>query len=113
MMTETDTAIGQVGECLGVEDVEVELPVQTWQEKRLRFAWANPPSARFQMTWNQFEAPNSLFVEDLSDTALTVTARWALMKETPEQIAARVNRWLEKCETGTWKPSGQGGRRLQ
>jgi hypothetical protein len=34
------------------------------------------------------------------------------MKETPEQIAARLNRWLEQVEEGKYRHSGISGRHL-
>jgi hypothetical protein len=103
---------GNVGKCLDVVDVERVLPVGTSQEKRLRFAWEQEPSEQFLMSWNQYMEPNSMFVEDVSDEGIVVTVRWALMKETPEQIAARLNRWLEQVEQGKYRRSGIGGRHL-
>lgn len=103
----------KVGKCVEATDVEAVLPVQSWQEKRLRFEWAEKPSAEFLMNWNVYEGPNQMFVEDLDDTGVVVTVRWALMQQPPEKIAEYLNNWLAKCESGTWKPSGIGGRRLQ
>jgi hypothetical protein len=105
---------GKVGKCVETVDVERVLPspVGTSQEKRLRFEWEQKPSERFLMTWNQNMEPNSLFVEDVNDEGIAVTARWALMKETPEQIAARLNRWLEQVEEGKYRHSGISGRHL-
>jgi len=103
---------GKVGKCLDVVDVERVLPVGTSQEKRLRFAWEQAPSEPFLMSWNQYMEPNSIFVEDISDEGIVVTVRWALMKETPEQIAARLNRWLEQVEEGKYRRSGISGRHL-
>ncbi len=88
------------------------LPVATAAEKRLRFAWAHPPSDWFLGNWNHCMEPNSLFVEDVSETGLTVTVRWALMRESPDQIRDRLNRWLEQVERGSYRPSGGGGRRI-
>jgi hypothetical protein len=45
-------------------------------------------------------------VEDVSDEGTTITVRWALMKETPEQMAARLNRWLEQVEEGNTVRAG-------
>ena len=104
---------GKVGKALDVTDVEQVTPVGTWTEKRLRYEWAHRPSARFLMNWNAYEAPNQMFLEDLNETGLTLTVRWALMKETPDQLAARLNRWLDECENLTFRKSGGGGRRLQ
>ncbi len=103
---------GKVGEFLGSEDVEVVLPIGTSQEKRLRFGWAEVPSKEFLMTWNQAMEPNSMFVEELDENGITVTVRWALMKETPDQIRERLNRWLEKVETGSYRHSGVSGKHL-
>ncbi|MGD0058359.1 MAG: hypothetical protein ABSD58_02985 [Verrucomicrobiia bacterium] len=103
---------GKVGNCVEVVDVERVLPIGTTQEKRLRFEWEQKPSEHFLMSWNQYMEPNSLFVEDISDEGITVTVRWALMKETPEQIAARFNRWLEQVEEGKYRHSGISGRHL-
>ena len=103
---------GKVGKWLETVDVEHVLPVGSAQEKRLRFAWEQVPSDRFLMTWNQYMEPNSMFVEDVNDEGMTVTVRWALMKETPEQIAARMNHWLEQVEEGKFRRSGIGGRHL-
>jgi len=103
---------GKVGKCLEVVDVERVLPIDTAQEKRLRFAWEQKPSEHFLMMWNQYMEPNSIFLEDVSNEDITVTVRWALMKETPEQIAARLNRWLEQIEEGKYRQSGISGRHL-
>ena len=65
------------------------------------------------MMWNRFMAPNSMFIENLDETGLTVTVRWGLMKKSAAEIAERLNAWLEKCETRSWKPSGPWGRRMQ
>jgi hypothetical protein len=103
---------GKVGKWVETVDVERVLPIQTSQEKRLRFGWEQKPSEHFLMSWNQNMEPNSIFVEDISDEGITVTVRWALMKETPEQIAARLNRWLEQVEEGKYRRSGISGRHL-
>jgi hypothetical protein len=103
---------GRVGQLIESVDVERVLPIATAQEKRLRFAWETLPSKEFLMTRNQHMEPNSIFVEDISDEGITVTVRWALMKETPEQIAARLNRWLEQVEDGKFRPSGIDGKHL-
>ena len=103
---------GVVGKCLEVVDVERVLPIDTAQEKRLRFAWERKPSEHFLMMWNQYMEPNSIFLEDVSNEDITVTVRWALMKETPEQIAARLNRWMEQIEEGKYRHSGISGRHL-
>jgi hypothetical protein len=103
---------GKVGEFLGSDDVERVLPVATSQEKRLRFAWEQLPSKDFLMTWNQAMEPNSMFVEELDENGITVTVRWALMKEKPEQIRDRLNRWLEKVEDDAYRHSGVSGRHL-
>ena len=103
---------GKVGKCVETVDVERVLPVDTSQEKRLRFGWEQRPSEHFLMAWNQYMEPNSMFIEDVSDDGITVTVRWALMKETPEQIAARLNRWLEQVEEGNYRHSGISGRHL-
>ena len=103
---------GKVGKCVETVDVERVLPVQTSQEKRLRFEWEQKPSENFLMSWNQYMEPNSIFVEDISDDGITVTVRWALMKEAPEQIAARLNRWLAQVEEGKFRRSGISGRHL-
>ena len=106
--------VGKVGKCVETVDVErvLPLPVGSSQEKRLRFEWEEPPTEQFLMTWNQCMEPNSLFVEDVNDEGITVTVRWALMKETPEQIAALLNRWLEQVEEGKYRHSGISGRHL-
>jgi hypothetical protein len=88
------------------------LPVATSQEKRLRFGWDEVPTKEFLMTWNQAMEPNSMFVEELDENGITVTVRWALMKETPEQIAERINRWLAKVEGNGYRHSGISGRHL-
>ena len=103
---------GKVGKCVETVDVERVLPIDTAQEKRLRFEWEQLPSDHFLMSWNQYMEPNSIFVEDICDEGITVTVRWALMKETPEQIAARLNRWLEQVEEGKYRRSGISGRHL-
>ena len=89
---------GKVGQLIESTDVEMVLPVATSQEKRMRFGWEKLPSKDFLMTWNQAMEPNSMFVEELDEQGITVTVRWALMKETPEQIRDRLNRWLENVE---------------
>jgi hypothetical protein len=111
---QVDVAImdGKVGKCMETVDVERVLPVSSAQEKRLRFEWEQKPSENFLMTWNQHMEPNSIFVEDINDEGITVTVRWALMQETPEQIAARLNHWLEQVEEGKFRPSGISGRHL-
>ena len=78
----------------------------------MRFAWETLPSKEFLMNWNQYMEPNSMFVEDVDETGITVTVRWALMNEPPEKIRERLNRWLEKVETGSFRRSGIGGRHL-
>jgi len=103
---------GKVGKCVETVDVERVLPIDTSQEKRLRFEWEQRPSENFFMTWNQYMEPNSMFIEDVSDEGIAVTVRWALMKETPVQIAARLNRWLEQVEEGKYRHSGISGRHL-
>lgn len=103
---------GKVGKCVETVDVERVLPVETSQEKRLRFEWEQKPSEHFLVSWNQYMEPNSVFVEDISDESITVTVRWALMKEAPEQIAARLNRWLAQVEEGKYRRSGISGRHL-
>lgn len=105
---------GKVGKCVETVDVErvLPMPIGTAQEKRLRFEWEVKPSERFFMSWNQYMEPNSVFVEDVSNEEITVTVRWALMKEAPEQIAVRLNRWLEQVEEGNYRPSGGSGRHL-
>ena len=102
----------KVGALVESTDVEMVLPVATSQEKRMRFAWETLPSKDFLMTWNQAMEPNSMFIEELDEQGITVTVRWALMKETPEQIRDRLNRWLEKVETGSYRRSGVEGRHL-
>jgi hypothetical protein len=102
----------KVGGLMESTDVEMVLPVATSQEKQLRFAWTEMPSQDFLMTWNQAMEPNSMFIEELDDAGITVTVRWALMKETPEQIATRLNRWLAKVEGDTYRHSGVSGRHL-
>jgi hypothetical protein len=103
---------GEIGKCVETVDVERVLPIDTSQEKRMRFEWERKPSEHFLMTWNQSMEPNSIFVEDISNEGITVTVRWALMKEAPEQIAARLNRWLEQVEDGNYRHSGINGRHL-
>ena len=103
---------GKVGQLVESTDVEMVLPVATSQEKRMRFGWEELPSKDFLMTWNQAMEPNSMFVEELDEQGITVTVRWALMKESPEQIAARLNRWLEQVEDGKYRRSGISGRHL-
>jgi len=103
---------GKVGKCVETVDVERVLPIGSAQEKRLRFEWEQKPSEKFLMAWNQCMEPNSMFVEDVSEQGIAVTVRWALMQETPEQIAARLNRWLEQVEEGRFRQSGISGRHL-
>lgn len=103
---------GKVGKCVETVDVDRVLPIGTSQEKRLRFEWEVKPSERFLMSWNQNMEPNSVFVEDVSNEGITVTVRWALMKETAVQIAVRLNRWLAQVEEGNYRPSGGSGRHL-
>jgi len=112
MSLEIANMAGKVGKCVEAVEVERVLPVATAQERRLRFIWEAPPSREFLMTWNQHMEPNSIFVEDMDDQGLTVTVRWALMKESPEQIAARLNRWLQMVEGGRFRRSGLEGRHL-
>lgn len=104
--------MAQVGQLLESADVERVLPVAAATEKRLRFAWAEPPSRELLMNWNTRMEPNSMFLEELDEHGLTVTVRWALMKESPEQIRERLNRWLRQVEQGTYRRSGTAGRRL-
>ena len=111
-MVEAISMDGKVGKCVETVDVERVLPVGTSQEKRLRFEWEQKPAEAFLMTWNQHMEPNSMFVEGISNEDITVTVRWALMKETPDQIAARLNRWLEQVEDGEYRRSGISGRHL-
>lgn len=103
---------GKVGPWVESTDVEMVLPVATSQEKRMRFGWEELPSKDFLMTWNQAMEPNSMFIEELDEQGITVTVRWALMKETPEQIRDRLNRWLEKVEGDAYRRSGISGRHL-
>ena len=103
---------GKVGPFLESVDVENVLPIATSKEKRMRFAWEALPSKEFLMNWNQCMEPNSMFIKELDETGITVTVRWALMNEPPEKISDRLNRWLEKVETGTFRQSGIGGRHL-
>ena len=103
---------GKVGQFIESVDVETMLPIATSQEKRLRYAWETMPSKEFLITWNQAMEPNSMFVEGLDENGITVTVRWALMKETPEQIAGRINRWLEKVEGKGYRHSGISGKHL-
>lgn len=112
LIVEAISMDGKVGKCVETVDVERVLPVGTSPEKRLRFEWEQKPAEPFLMTWNQYMEPNSMFVEDISNENITVTVRWALMKETPEQIAARLNRWLEQVEDGNYRRSGISGRHL-
>jgi hypothetical protein len=102
----------KVGKLIESTDIELVLPIATSQEKRLRFGWEELPSKEFLMTWNQAMEPNSMFVEELDENAITVTVRWALMKETPEQIAERINRWLAKVEGDAYRHSGISGKHL-
>lgn len=111
-MTTDIQRAGKVGKCIEATDVERVLPIATSHEKRLRFTWETRPSQEFLMNWNQHMEPNSLFVEDLDERGITVTVRWALMKEQPEQIAERLNRWLEMVEQGKFRSSGIDGRHL-
>ena len=111
-MTEQENVVGKLGKFVESVDVERVLPIATAQEKRMRFEWEQAPSSRFLMNWNKSMEPNSIFIEDVDDAGMTVTVRWALMKETPEKIRELLNRWLEKIETGTFRPSGEGGRRI-
>lgn len=113
MIVQAVKRIGKVGKCVEAVDVERVLPVATTTEKRLRFEWEQLPSEAFQMNWNFHMEPNQMFVERLDETGLTVTVRWGLMGQPPEKIAELINGWLEKCETGTYKRSGDGGNRLQ
>jgi len=103
----------KVGKCLESVDVESVLPVQTWQEKRLRFEWLEKPSDKFLANWNYLQAPNQMFVEDIDETGIVVTVRWALMQQPVEKIAEYLNNWLAKCDALDFKKSGIGGRRLQ
>jgi hypothetical protein len=103
---------GRVGKCVEVADVERVLPIATAQEKRLRFEWERKPSDAFLMNWNYYMEPNSMFVEEIDERGITVTVRWALMKESPEKIAALINRWLEQVEEGKFRKSGWSGTRI-
>ena len=103
---------GKVGQLVESEEVERVLPIATAQEKRMRFGWEAKPSEEFLMKWNQKMEPNSVFVEDVDETGITVTVRWALMKESPEKIRELLNRWLDQVETGTFRRSGAGGKHL-
>ena len=102
----------KVGQLIESTDVEMVLPVATSQEKRMRFGWEELPAKDFWMTWNQAMEPNSMFVEELDEHGITVTVCWALMKETPEQIAARLNKWLAKVEGDAYRRSGVSGKHL-
>jgi hypothetical protein len=102
----------KVGKCVETVDVERVLPVATSNEKRMRFAWEVLPSREFLMNWNQHMEPNSMFVEGVDEQGITVTVRWAFMNEKPEQIAARLNHWLEMVERGNFRQSGIDGRHL-
>ncbi len=104
--------IGKVGSCIEAVDVERVLPIGTTQEKLMRFSWEQTPSDKFLMTWNQFMEPNSMFIERVEDHEIAVTVRWGLMKQPSEKIQELLNAWLEKVETGTFRPSGIGGRRI-
>ena len=110
-LSQTEMA-GKVGKLVESVDVEKVLPIATAQEKRLRFEWETKPAEEFLMMWNQKMEPNSMFVEDVSDTAITVTVRWALMKEPPEKIRELLNRWLEQVEEGKFRRSGGSGSHL-
>ena len=112
MKPEQAETSGKLGKFVESVDVEKVLPIATAQEKRMRFAWDTPPSAHFLMTWNQFMEPNSMFVEDVDDQGLTVTVRWGLMKKSPEDIMARLNRWLAEVQQGNYRHSGQPGKHL-
>ncbi len=103
---------GKVGKFVESVDVETVLPVATSREKRLRFAWEKMPSKEFLITWNHAMEPNSMFIEELNEQGITVTVRWALMKETPEQIAERTNRWLQQVEGDAYRHSGVSGKHL-
>ena len=103
---------GKVGEFIGSDDVEMVLPIATSQEKRLRYRWEQKPSVEFLMNWNHAMEPNSMFVEELDDQGITVTVRWALMKESPEKIRDRLNRWLAKVEGDAYRHSGISGKHL-
>ena len=112
MMAEPGNMAAIVGKLVEAVEVEKVLPVATATEKRMRFEWERLPSDRFRMSWNQVMEPNSLFVEKLDEQGITVTVRWGLMKESTEKIRDLLNRWLEKAEAGTYRPSGIGGRHL-
>jgi hypothetical protein len=103
---------GRVGKCIESVDVEKVLSIATAQEKRFRFEWETLPSKDLLMNWNQRMEPNSMFLEELDERGITVTVRWALMKDTPEQIRDRLNLWLEKVEEGMYRPSGISGKHL-
>ena len=112
MISENVSMAGRVGQLIESVDVERVLPVATSNEKRLRFAWEAQPSREFMMNWNQHMEPNSMFIEDVDEQGITATVRWALMNEKPEQVAARLNSWLEMVEQGKFRPSGQRGKHL-
>src|SRR5258708_4344827 len=112
MTLESTSMAGKLGKFIDSVDVEKVLPIATSQEKRLRFEWEMVPSQEFLMSWNRAMEPNSMFIEELDEHGVTVTVRWGLMKETPDQIRERVNRWVAKVEEGTYRRSGLGGARL-
>ena len=103
---------GKVGNCIESVDVERVLPIGTSQEKRMRFSWEQIPSDKFLMSWNQFMEPNSMFIERVEVNELVVTVRWGLMKQPPEKIRDLLNTWLAQVESETFRPSGNGGRRI-
>ncbi len=112
MIAERTDMAGKVGKLIETVDVEKVLPIATANEKRMRFEWEQQPSERFLMAWNQSMEPNSVFIEALDDTGITVTLRWGLMKQPPEKIRDLLNRWLEKTEQGEYRRSGNSGRHL-
>lgn len=72
---------GKLGKFVESVDIERVLPVGTAMEKRMRFEWETRPSDKYLMSWNQLMEPNSIFVENVDEKGMTVTVRWALMKE--------------------------------
>jgi hypothetical protein len=88
------------------------LPVATSTEKRLRFGWESMPGVEFLMNWNHAMEPNSMFIEELDDAGITVTVRWGVMKESPEQIRERLNKWIAKVEGVSYRASGISGKHL-
>ncbi|MCG3149294.1 MAG: hypothetical protein PCFJNLEI_02754 [Verrucomicrobiae bacterium] len=104
--------MAKVGQHIETVDVEKVLPVATTKEKRMRFTWETPPSTDFLMNWNHRMEPNSMFVEDISDTGIVVTLRWGLLNATPEKVRDYLNNWLAKVEGGSYRRSGVRGAHL-